>query len=137
MELVWGIDIALGRSDWYYDEVGVLGGWGFSFTYNNNNNKDNTLWWPWGQNFQSLLYFLIFSNLAALLRLGPHHYPFGFPLNEWVNEWMNEWKVYFILSYTTFINDKWLLGYLKLNVTWILMWANLPNKLSGTFFFTR
>ena len=25
MELVWGIDMAFGRSDWYYDEIGFAG----------------------------------------------------------------------------------------------------------------
>ena len=32
VELVWGIDMALGRSDWHYDEIGVAGGWGFRLT---------------------------------------------------------------------------------------------------------
>ena len=27
VEMVCGIDMALGRSDWYYDEIGVAGGY--------------------------------------------------------------------------------------------------------------
>ena len=32
VELVWGLDMALGRSDWCYDEISVAGGLGFRLT---------------------------------------------------------------------------------------------------------
>ena len=29
VELVWGVDMALGMCDWHYDEVRIAGGWNF------------------------------------------------------------------------------------------------------------
>ena len=29
---VWGVDIALSRDDWHYDEVRIAGGWNFGLT---------------------------------------------------------------------------------------------------------